>query len=605
MKRPWQVWSVFAGCLAIAVSVVAWLTWKAIELDRAEKLAHRQTLLEENARLALWRMEIAISPLVALESARPAFSFDPFIPTDRTADGQTAAASAGDAVRPSPLLLREPERTLLHFELDSQGQFTSPRVPQGAARDRALPRYLTAEQWQQGKERLDRLQGLTGLKPWLAALPQATVVTPDPSPPPVVLVESRPVLASSPFSQLTDREWQLQARRLNEFTARLQFALRTGAIMPRLNNELDWISSSELPVLMTPLCVEEHLFLARRVSRNGADVIQGCWLDWPAIRKQLLDVIRDLLPQANLQPVGSPTTEQFFLLGALPVWLDPGPPAAVAYVPSSMPISLVVAWCSLLLAAVAVAILLQGVISLSERRGAFVSAVTHELRTPLTTFRMYAEMLAGDMLPDAATRQRYLQTLCVEADRLAHLVENVLAYARLERGKPGERCSPVSVVQLLEHATERLHERARQAHLQFNMQLDEAVRTTEVLADVSAVEQILFNLVDNACKYAAAAADRDLHLEVTRNQNHVELRIRDHGPGIRAEDRQRLFQPFHKSARDAAHSAPGVGLGLSLCRRLARDMGGDLQFDPQVASGACFVLSLPVSPSKPPRRNAV
>ena len=78
-------------------------------------------------------------------------------------------------------------------------------------------------------------------------------------------------------------------------------------------------------------------------------------------------------------------------------------------------------------------------VALSERRGAFVSAVTHELRTPLTTFRMYAEMLAEGMVPSPEARQKYLETLRREADRLAHLVENVLQYARLERGRPGGR----------------------------------------------------------------------------------------------------------------------------------------------------------------------
>ena len=81
--------------------------------------------------------------------------------------------------------------------------------------------------------------------------------------------------------------------------------------------------------------------------------------------------------------------------------------------------------------------LLAGVVALSERRAAFVSSVTHELRTPLTTFRMYADMLARGMVPDAERRQQYLETLRTEAERLTHLVENVLSYARLERGRGG------------------------------------------------------------------------------------------------------------------------------------------------------------------------
>jgi signal transduction histidine kinase len=126
-----------------------------------------------------------------------------------------------------------------------------------------------------------------------------------------------------------------------------------------------------------------------------------------------------------------------------------------------------------------------------------------------------------------------------------------------------------------------------------------------VKCDPSAVEQILFNLVDNACKYAANgspaanANECELLLSVSQaaggaNRGRVELRLADHGPGISREERRRIFQPFRKSAQDAAHSAPGVGLGLSLSRRLARDMNGELEYEPR-PDGACFVLTLPLA----------
>jgi C4-dicarboxylate-specific signal transduction histidine kinase len=72
------------------------------------------------------------------------------------------------------------------------------------------------------------------------------------------------------------------------------------------------------------------------------------------------------------------------------------------------------------------------------------------------------------------------------------------------------------------------------------------------------------------------------------------LIVRDHGPGVQREEAGRLFRPFCKSARDAANSAPGVGLGLALSRRMTQDMGGELQLDWSVTDGACFVVSLPL-----------
>jgi len=114
------------------------------------------------------------------------------------------------------------------------------------------------------------------------------------------------------------------------------------------------------------------------------------------------------------------------------------------------------------------------------------------------------------------------------------------------------------------------------------------------------VEQILFNLVDNACKYAApGAAEKIIHLDALPGGKFAMLRVRDHGQGISEQGARTLFQPFSKSAHEAAHSAPGVGLGLALCRRLSRSMGGDLRLDRLVKGGACFVLTLPDYPVGP------
>jgi signal transduction histidine kinase len=204
---------------------------------------------------------------------------------------------------------------------------------------------------------------------------------------------------------------------------------------------------------------------------------------------------------------------------------------------------------------------------------------------------MYAEMLSAGMVPDAVQRQKYLDTLKIEADRLAHLVENVLQYARLERGRPGKRREEVSLAELLDRCQPRLTDRAAQAEMKLELKLAHADRELSVATDAAAVEQILFNLVDNACKYAAAATNRTLLLTVAQRGSQLAIGLRDHGPGILAAERRKLFRPFHKSAQEAAVSAPGVGLGLALSRRLARALGGNLVLE-QSADGTQFSLIL-------------
>jgi signal transduction histidine kinase len=428
---------------------------------------------------------------------------------------------------------------------------------------------------------------------------------------------------------LNDNEWQAranfnQAAQLQVATnvyygnqmpnraggQRSSFASSSGGSTPRPTNATVALNlaprpTAALPVtdiagegVFKPLWVGSELVLARRVNFADRFVVQGVWLNWTNLRQSLAASVKDLFPSAEVAPViGANTDPQARLLAAIPARLVIGP-ASLAALPGWSPVltALVVAWLCVLLAGLAVAMLLHGTVSLSERRAAFVSAVTHELRTPLTTFKMYSEMLAEDMVPDAEKRKSYLSTLCAEANRLSHLVENVLAYARLERGSARSRVERVSLGQLINRVKPRLDQRASQAEMSVVVDSDEKALGTVVHVDASAVEQILFNLVDNACKYAApTASEKVIHLEALPDGKFAMLRVRDHGQGISAEGAKRLFQPFSKSAHEAAHSAPGVGLGLALCRRLSRSMGGDLRLDALVKSGACFVLTLPVS----------
>ncbi|HEX7261441.1 MAG TPA: ATP-binding protein, partial [Luteolibacter sp.] len=119
----------------------------------------------------------------------------------------------------------------------------------------------------------------------------------------------------------------------------------------------------------------------------------------------------------------------------------------------------------------------------------------------------------------------------------------------------------------------------------------DAVCPLRVRVDAAAVEHILFNLVDNAAKYAAAGDPPKVGIHVRKSGARVEILVADHGPGIPVGERRRIFRAFHKSAREAAESRPGVGLGLALSRRLAKSIGGTLEcIDSE--KGACFVLRL-------------
>jgi signal transduction histidine kinase len=335
------------------------------------------------------------------------------------------------------------------------------------------------------------------------------------------------------------------------------------------------------------------LIVARRVRTNGQTHVQGFWLDWDALRKRLTEEAHAELPGVSLSPLrATDAAEPNRLLAILPVQIELPPMQVGARSESPLRWALVAAWVGLLAAGIAAGITLSKVIALSERRAAFVSAVTHELRTPLTTFRLYADMLAGGVVAEESRKQQYLDTLRREADRLAHLVDNVLQYARLERGRPGGRREALSLGELLDRMVPRFVDRAKQAEMDLEVQVAPELRDGTLTTDPQAVEQILFNLVDNSAKYAAHATERRIVLSVERLPTLWRFSVSDYGPGVPQSVRRRLFQPFCKPVEEAARTAPGVGLGLALSRRLAADLDGRLTLCDQ-PGGARFVLELP------------
>ena len=352
-----------------------------------------------------------------------------------------------------------------------------------------------------------------------------------------------------------------------------------------------------LPALagdLRALWLDQELLLTRQATLDGTARVQGVWVDWPQLQTRLLETIRDLLPGATLQPISPEAARtDAAALVTLPVRLLAGPVAVTLDSRSPLRPALLIAWACLIAAAVAIAYVLHRAMLLSERRGAFVSAVTHELRTPLTTFRLYSEMLADDMVPDPAQRRSYLKTLCDESTRLMHLVENVLAYSRIERGRTAGRTEEIQVQSLLDRILPRLRQRTAPAGLELHLEAAPAALAARLRVDAMAVEQILFNLTDNACKYAAPDCDpRRLDLTVQDGPKGLRITFRDYGPGLPPAQMKRLFQPFSKSATEAAHRAPGVGLGLALSRQLARELGGELSHVPVTGRGAAFVVML-------------
>ncbi|MBK1835482.1 sensor histidine kinase [Roseibacillus ishigakijimensis] len=574
MSRDRGLWLALVVCGGLILAAFASLSIRLLDMEQQRYQDIAGADLEERSRLALAQMDGAAHGLLIAENQRPAEAFQAVMP-----DGQL-----------SPLLAGRGDFVRLYFEIDAQGQIRSPQVPSAEERSRVRAAGVGEEELAEFSEKFTALKAVLnrdfdGLKGFQIACAEVSSLTDWNE----AFQQQRPDWAVAPES----KQAPAYQEQFNNAVRSKRAAVLDEATRKVQGNSFAWGRSAGPRSLgaFAPLWLDKELFLIRDYQIGEERRRQGIWLRADELRENLLAGVKDWLAKATLEPVGKVNSADPLALVSLP-WRLARQESPHAEVPGWTPlrISLLVGWMALILALLAASFLVRGVVRLSERRADFVSSVTHELRTPLTTFRLYSGMLVDGMVPEGEKRQRYLETMSSEAERLHHLVENVLAYSRLERGGPGVRMESSTLGVLWDRCCERLRERVEQENARFvlvNASPDFALTT-----DLSGVEQILFNLVDNACKYGLPeSGPREVRVEVVAEGREARILVCDRGRGIRFSERRRLFRPFHKSATAAASSQPGVGLGLSLCRRLARLLGGDLTLE-RVPEGACFQLRL-------------
>lgn len=220
----------------------------------------------------------------------------------------------------------------------------------------------------------------------------------------------------------------------------------------------------------------------------------------------------------------------------------------------------------------------------------FVSNVSHELKTPLTSIRMYAELLNENRIKSPEKTKRYLQVIVNESQRLTRLVNNVLDFSRLEQGRKKYRIEELDLVEFLQSFFEAHKLQFEQIGMVPKLQLPRYRLTART--DRDAAEQVLLNLLDNALKYAADG--KELVVALDRQERFCRIRVMDRGPGVASAHRAKIFEKFHRVDDSLTTIKTGSGLGLSIARRLLRDLGGDLRFESRRGGGSCFVVLIPL-----------
>lgn len=249
---------------------------------------------------------------------------------------------------------------------------------------------------------------------------------------------------------------------------------------------------------------------------------------------------------------------------------------------------------------------------LARQKTDFVSNVSHELKTPLTSIRMFSELLGDGKVADEAQRKHFLQIISSETARLTRLINNVLDFARIERGEKKynfERCD------LKEVARDTVESYRPQLEAKgFALQVSLPAEPVKVNADCDALAQVLVNLLSNAEKYSGSGkeiavellrcgdaeagrkGDEDgRHASLSSDRPVALLRVIDRGPGVPRGAEERIFEQFYRANDSLSSGIQGSGLGLTLARQIARAHGGDVRYEARADGGSCFIVTIPMA----------
>jgi signal transduction histidine kinase len=226
-------------------------------------------------------------------------------------------------------------------------------------------------------------------------------------------------------------------------------------------------------------------------------------------------------------------------------------------------------------------------------RADFTSSVSHELRTPLAQILLYAETLSLGRVRTRAERREAAETIVQEARRLIHMVENVLHFARAERGGNRLDPRPTALAPALRGILTTFAPLAEAQGVRLRAELDEEL---VAMTDEGALRQVALNLLDNAVKYGPPG--QTVTVGAARVEGRARMWVEDEGPGIPPPDRERIWHPFVRMTRDRGSSSSGParggsGIGLSVVRELAALHGGRAWVEGRAdGSGARFVVEL-------------
>jgi two-component system phosphate regulon sensor histidine kinase PhoR len=231
---------------------------------------------------------------------------------------------------------------------------------------------------------------------------------------------------------------------------------------------------------------------------------------------------------------------------------------------------------------------------LEQVRKDFVANVSHELRTPLTSIQGYAETLAENALISDPRGREFVEIIRKHAERMAKLTADLLTLSRIELGRHEFHFEPLRAADLVHSAVQGIEQVAGAREI--SLEAEAIAPELRVTADGDAIHQVLWNLLDNALKYAPGGR---VTVGARAAGDMVEFSVADTGIGIAQEHLPRLFERFYRVDKARSRELGGTGLGLSIVKHIVRAHGGDVRVLSEPARGSTFYFTVPRAADQP------
>jgi signal transduction histidine kinase len=226
----------------------------------------------------------------------------------------------------------------------------------------------------------------------------------------------------------------------------------------------------------------------------------------------------------------------------------------------------------------------------SRHKSEFLANMSHELRTPLNAILGFSQVLQQKLFGELNPKQdEYVEDILSSGNHLLSLINDVLDLSKVEAGQIELEVAPFSLREAVERGAAMVRERASKNSVAIVAEIAPEVHVVE--ADERRIRQVLFNLLSNAIKFTPAGGR--IAVTAARAGGEVEVAVTDTGPGIAADDRERIFEEFQQTEVGASQHE-GTGLGLALSKRLVELHGGRIWVESELGSGSRFVFTLPV-----------